>query len=38
MAWVQQVLSWGLPLEARARGELAVRRARLERKLKRRSS
>jgi hypothetical protein len=32
LAWVRQVLGWGLPLEARARRELAVRRARLERK------
>jgi uncharacterized protein YprB with RNaseH-like and TPR domain len=38
LEWVHQVLDWGLPLEARARRELAARRERLERKLKRRSS
>jgi len=32
LAWVRQVLDWGLPLEAHVRRELAVRRARLERK------
>jgi uncharacterized protein YprB with RNaseH-like and TPR domain len=32
LAWVRQVLGWGLPLEPWARRELAVRQARLERK------
>jgi uncharacterized protein YprB with RNaseH-like and TPR domain len=32
LAWVRQVLDWGLPLEARARRELALRLARLQRK------
>jgi uncharacterized protein YprB with RNaseH-like and TPR domain len=32
LAWVRQVLDWGLPLEGRARRELAVRLARLQRK------
>jgi uncharacterized protein YprB with RNaseH-like and TPR domain len=38
LAWVERAQSWGLPLDGRARLELALRRARLERRLKRGSS
>jgi pentatricopeptide repeat protein len=36
--WVRRVLDWGLPLEARFRRELSVRRARLERIAARRAA
>jgi hypothetical protein len=36
LEWVRQAAGWGLPLEPRLRRELAVRRARLERKASRR--